>query len=158
MVRARVGFELVLLAAFAYATVEAGSFPSLARTFPRVIAAAGVVLAAVSLTWDLYRAFAGKPVISHELLDRTPSAEDEESRPATRAIERLRYPLWFVAYPLAIALLGAPGATLVFTGAFLRCEGGMGWRKSALAAVIATALLVLLSNTMGLAWPLPLWQ
>lgn len=154
----RLAFELVVFVVFCYATWQTASMPYLAAVFPRTVAAIGAVLSALTIVVDLARVRAGKPIIPTNLLDAPTTRGESHAGKRASFLSGLRYPLWFIAYPVGIAIINHTVVTLVFILLFLRFEGKVKWHWSALVAVIATITVVLVSGTMKMAWPVPLWD
>lgn len=132
-------FLVLMGVLFAWAAVEASSFPDRARIFPQVTAGAALLLTVLALIRDL-------------------RAGDEEEgyrgTPFHRTLRSgARFLLWIGAYYLGLWLAGFLPATIVFVPSFLAVEGDVHPLRAVLATVPLLGVLLLLRWVLDLAWP-----
>jgi hypothetical protein len=156
--RIRLGFEVLVLAVFVYATIETRSFPELAAQFPFAICIAGLVMSTLAIVVDVYRIRAGKDALPAELLDAASQFAGLDREETTALLkETFRYVLWTAGLLAGIFLLTFPGAVIVFLTAFLIREGGVKPVKAVLAGIAVAAVLMVIVDVMNMVVPSSLW-
>jgi hypothetical protein len=156
--RVRLGFEVLVLAVFVYATIETRSFPELAAQFPFAVCIAGLVMSTLAIVVDVYRIRAGKDALPAELLDAASQfAGLDREETAALLKQTLRYVLWTAGLLAGIYLLTFPGAVTVFLTAFLIREGGVKPVKAALAGIAVAGGLMVIVEVMNMAVPSSVW-
>jgi hypothetical protein len=127
-------FALVLMAAFAYATVTALSYPEGAKLFPLAIAIPSLVLAVVLAVISLRSR-------GTRIAPRPPDPGDEVLAPEERTRRTAEIALWILAIFAAVYLLGFLVAIPLSAVAYLRFAARESWPTSVAVAAVCWVLV-----------------
>ncbi|TDE07460.1 hypothetical protein [Jiangella asiatica] len=155
LVALRLGFSALWIVAFAYAITETFDFPSISGMYPRVAAALGLILAAVTFAVDLWKWRRGRDVLGSEVsISASAALAAEDEHGVRRAFLRAaRYALWLVALMASFWLVGVVAGAGLFVLAFLLVESKAHWILLVAGPLATMGLLMLLANSMNLFWP-----
>jgi hypothetical protein len=148
------GFDLLFVAMFAYAAVQAVDFQPLARVFPLSVSVAGLVLSLVNLVFDAFavrphshRPIGGRRRVTGSIVSISDISSGDEPLNTRRA---LGYAGTLLGYFVLVYAIGTYYASFLFIVAFLTGLGKVKWWKAVIGAAVAVGVLYLLASNLSL--------